>query len=67
MVSLKDVTLELNPPLSFDSMSGFVTRYDVMFDGNNNDMSIFEYLPMSQHFPFITPQAPQHRYMILMI
>ena len=41
MVLLKDAILGLDPPLSFDSMSGFVTRYDVMSDGNNNDMSIF--------------------------
>ena len=31
----------VGPPLSFDSMSGFVTRYDVISYGNNNDMSIF--------------------------
>ncbi|KAL6325084.1 hypothetical protein AAG906_022651 [Vitis piasezkii] len=31
--------------LSFNSMFGFVTCYDVMFDGNNNDMTIFEHLP----------------------
>ena len=47
----------VDPPLSFDSMFRFITRYDVISDGNNNDMSIFEYLPMSQHFPLITPQA----------
>ena len=28
---------------SFDAMSGFVTRFDDISDGNN-DMSIFEYL-----------------------
>ena len=38
-------------------MSGFVTRFDDISNGNN-DMSIFEYLPMSQHFPLITPPAP---------
>ena len=37
----------VDSPLSFYSMSGFVTRYDVMFDGNNNDISIFEYLHVS--------------------
>ena len=47
----------VDPPLSFDSMFGFITRYDVISDGNNNDMSIFEYLPVSQNFPLITPQA----------
>ncbi|KAL6333875.1 hypothetical protein AAG906_039285 [Vitis piasezkii] len=45
-------------PLSFDFMSGFVTCYDVMSNGNNNDMSLFKYLPVSQHFPLIAPQAP---------
>ena len=39
-------------------MSEFVTRYDVLSNGNNNDMSIFEYLPVSQHFPLIATQAP---------
>ena len=48
----------MDRPLSFDFMSGFVTRYDVMSNGNNNDMSLFEYLPVSQHFPLIAPQAP---------
>ncbi|RVW27352.1 hypothetical protein CK203_109420 [Vitis vinifera] len=48
----------VDPPLSFDFMSGFVTYYDVMSNGNNNDMSLFEYLPVSQHFPLIAPQAP---------
>ena len=47
----------VEPPLFFYFMSGFVIRYDVMSDGNNNDMSFFEYLPMSQHFPLIAPQA----------
>ncbi|RVW88228.1 Retrovirus-related Pol polyprotein from transposon 297 [Vitis vinifera] len=44
-------------PLSFDTMSEFVTRFDDISDGNN-DMSIFEYLPVSQHFPLIAPPAP---------
>ena len=39
-------------------MSGFVTCYDVMSNGNNNDMSFFEYLPVSQHFPLIAPPTP---------
>ena len=38
-------------------MSGFVTRFDDISDGNN-DMSIFEYLNVSQHFPLIAPPAP---------
>ncbi|RVW25140.1 Retrovirus-related Pol polyprotein from transposon 17.6 [Vitis vinifera] len=47
----------VDPPLSFDTMSEFVTRFDDISDGNN-DMSIFEYLNVSQHFPLIAPPAP---------
>ena len=36
----------VDPPLSFDTMSGFFTRFDD-FSYGNNDMSIFEYLHMS--------------------
>ena len=43
----------VDPPLSFDTMSGFVTLYDGMFAEGHNDMSIFEYLPVSLHFPMI--------------
>ncbi|RVW76545.1 hypothetical protein CK203_064339 [Vitis vinifera] len=44
----------VDPPFSFDTMSGFVTRFDDI-SGGNNDMSIFEYLNVSQHFPLIAP------------
>ena len=47
----------VDPPLSFDTMSGFVTRFDDISDGNN-DMSISEYLYVSHHFPLITPPTP---------
>ena len=47
----------MDPPLSFDTMSRFVTRFDDVSNGNN-DMSIFEYLHVSQHFPLITLSAP---------
>ena len=36
----------VDPPLSFDNMSGFITHFDDIYDGNN-DMNIFEYLLMS--------------------
>ena len=36
----------MDPPLYFDTMSGFVTRFDDISYGNN-DMSIFEYLLVS--------------------
>ena len=47
----------MDPPFSFHIMSQFVTLFDDISDGNN-DMSIFEYLPVSQHFSLITPPAP---------
>ena len=56
IVSVKGASDSVDPPLFFDTMSGFVTRFDDIPDGNN-DMSIFEYLLMSQHFPLITPPA----------
>ena len=46
-----------DPPLSFDTIFGFVTCFDDISDGNN-DMSNFEYLLVSQHFPLIAPPAP---------
>ena len=47
----------MDPPLSFDTMFGFVTRFDDISDGNNY-MNIFKYFLVSQHFPLITPLAP---------
>ena len=56
-VSVEGASYSVDPPLSFDTMSGFVTRFDDISYGNN-DMSIFEYSLVSQHFPLITPPAP---------
>ena len=56
-ISVEGASDSVDPPLSFDAMSGFVTRFDDISDGNN-DMSIFEYLLVSQHFPLIAPSAP---------
>ena len=56
-ISVEGASDSVDPPLSFDAMSGFVTRFDDISDGNN-DMSIFEYLLVSQHFPLIAPPAP---------
>ena len=56
-VSVEGASDSVDPPLSFDTMSGFVTRFDDISDGNN-DMSIFKYLLVSQHFPLIAPPAP---------
>ena len=56
-ISVEGASDSVDPPLSFDAMSGFVTRFDDISDGNN-DMSIFEYLLVSQHFPLMAPPAP---------
>ena len=66
IVSVEGASNFVDPPLSFDTMSKFVTYFDDISDGNN-DMNIFEYLPMSQHFPLITHQHPQHIDMMLMM
>ena len=44
-VSVEGASNSVDPLLSIDTMSGFVTRVDDFSDGNN-DMNIFEYLPM---------------------
>ena len=60
IVSVEGASDSVDPPLSFDTMSGFVTRFDD-FSDDNNDISIFEYLPVSHHFPLIAPPAPAAR------
>ena len=56
-ISIEGASDSVDPPLSFDTMSGFVTGFDNISDGNN-DMSIFEYSLVSQHFPLIGPPSP---------
>ena len=57
IVSVEGASDSVDPPFSFDTMSGFVTRFD-NFSDDNNYMSIFKHLPVSQHFPLIAPPAP---------
>ena len=56
-VSVEGASDFVDPPFSFDTMSGFVTRFDD-FSDDNNDISIFKYLPVSHHFPLIALPAP---------
>ena len=56
-VSIEGASDSVDPPLSFDTMFGFVTRFDDISDGNN-DMSNLEYFLVSQHFPLIAPSSP---------
>ena len=39
-ISVKEASDYVDPPLSFDTMSGFATHFDDIYDGNN-DMIIF--------------------------
>ena len=41
VITIEGASDSVDPPLSFDSMSGFVTRFDDVAGGNNNDMSVF--------------------------
>ncbi|RVW87634.1 Retrovirus-related Pol polyprotein from transposon 297 [Vitis vinifera] len=56
-ISVEGASDSVDTPLSSDTMSGFVIRFDDIYD-ENNDMSIFEYLTVSQHFPLIAPPTP---------
>ena len=57
-IFVEGVSDHVNPPLSFDTMFKFVTRYNGMSAKYHNDMSIFEYSPMSLHFPMIASSTP---------
>ena len=62
-ISVEGASDYVDPPLSFDTMFGFVTHYDGMSTEYYNDMSIFEYSHVSLHFPVIaspTPTAQVH-------
>ena len=39
-VTVEGVSDSVDPPLSFDTMFGFVTHFDDVVGGNNNDMSV---------------------------
>ena len=48
----------VDPPLSFDVLSGFVSRSDIVFYHSSMDLSIFEYLPMSHDITLSAPFSP---------
>ena len=47
VITVGGVSDFVDPLLSFDTMSGFVIRFNDVAGGNNNDMSVFEYSPVS--------------------
>ena len=58
MARIKGASDYVDPHLSFDSMSGFVTHYDDMSVEYNNDISVFEYSPVLFHFHMIASLTP---------
>ncbi|RVW63423.1 hypothetical protein CK203_055894 [Vitis vinifera] len=48
----------VDPPLSFDVLSGFVSRSDIVSDVSSMDLSIFEYLPVSCDIDLSAPSSP---------
>ena len=48
----------MDPPLSFDVLSGFVSRHDDVSDSSFMDLSIFEYLSVSCDITLSTPSSP---------
>ena len=48
----------VDPPLSFDVLSGFVSCHDDVSDSSSMDLSIFEYLPISHVIDLSAPSSP---------
>ena len=47
----------VDPPLSFDVLSGFVSRHDYVSDFSSMDLSIFEYLLVCHIITLFTPSS----------
>ena len=48
----------VDPPLSFDVLSGFVSRFDDVHNYSFMDLGIFEYLPVSCDITYSAPFSP---------
>ncbi|RVW88107.1 hypothetical protein CK203_042911 [Vitis vinifera] len=48
----------VDPPLSFDVLSRFVSRHDYVSDFSSMDLSTFEYLPVSHVIDLSAPSSP---------
>ena len=48
----------VDPPLSFDALSGFVSRHDYVSDFSSMDLSMFKYLPASRDIALSAPSSP---------
>ena len=58
VITIEGTSDSVDPHFFFYTMFGFVTRFDDVASGNDNDMSVFEYSPVSLHFPLIVPPTP---------
>ena len=47
----------MDPPLLFDVLSGFVSRFDIVSDHSSMDFSTFEYLPVSRDIILSAPSS----------
>ena len=45
--SIEEASNFVDPPLSFDILSGFISRLGDVYDSASMDLSVFEYLPIS--------------------
>ena len=54
----KGVSDFVDSPLSFDVLSGFVSRSDIISDHSSMDFSTFEYLPVSPDIILFAPSSP---------
>ena len=48
----------MDPPISFDGLSGFISCHDDVYDSSFMDLNIFEYLPVSRDIALFTPSSP---------
>ena len=48
----------MDPPFSFDVLSGFVSRHDYVSNFSSMDLSIFEYLSVCHVIALSTPSSP---------
>ena len=48
----------VDPLLSFDVLSGFVSRFDDVHNSLFMDLSIFEYMPISYDITLSAPSSP---------
>ena len=57
----------VDSPLSFDVLSGFISRHDYVSNFSSMDLSIFEYFPVSHVIDYLHHLHPHHRFLTLMM